>query len=86
MSPSQPPSHVAPVAAGPPERALPLTGAAILAGSALIAAAIAITFRYSIVPASPLVGAYRLDHWTGETIFCYRPLGTDQTRLDCTAK
>jgi hypothetical protein len=40
--------------------------AAIVAAGFLIAASIAITSHYSIVPLTPLVGVSRLDHWTSE--------------------
>jgi hypothetical protein len=45
--------------------------AAIVAVGFLIAASIAITFRYSIAPLTPMVGVSRLDHWSGKIIHCH---------------
>jgi hypothetical protein len=44
---------------------------AIVAAGFLIAASMAITFRYSIVPLTPIVGVSRLDHWTGKIVHCH---------------
>jgi hypothetical protein len=57
--------------------------AAIFAAGFLTATSIAITFRYSIVPLTPLVGVSRLDHWTGKIVHC-QPAQTPD-KLECTA-
>ena len=44
---------------------------AVVTVGALIATSIAITFRYSIVPLTPVVGVSRLDHWTGKIVHCH---------------
>jgi hypothetical protein len=55
---------------------------AILVGAALVAAAVAFTFRWSIAvgptnveatlggQALPRIGVYRLDRWTGQVAWC----------------
>jgi hypothetical protein len=60
--------------------------AAIIAAGFLIAVSIAITFRYSIVPiGAGRLGAYRLNHWTGEIVWCWQNNGTPPDRVECTA-
>jgi hypothetical protein len=52
-------------------------GAAIIVAGFLIAVSIAITFRYSIVPiGAGRLGAYRLNHWTGEIVWCLQNSGS----------
>lgn len=86
MSPSRQPSHVALVPHGLPER-LPLLSQTVIAvGAALLLFCLASIFRYEIVPATPILGAMRLDRWTGTVVFCPVPYGTGHNTLDCTAK
>lgn len=67
----------------PPSRPLLAVLGTVLAGAAIIALSIAFTFRWTIVPATPLTGAVRLDRWTGTVVFCPIPLGTSVRQLDC---
>lgn len=58
-------------------------GMALLVGCALIAFSITFTFRWTISPTTPIVGAFRLDRWSGEVAFCNLPLGQNAKRADC---
>lgn len=69
--------------AGRPDRGAPLIGAAILAGSALIALSILYTFRWELAPNSRLAAVARLDRWTGEVVWCFSPDADVEKRLDC---
>ena len=60
--------------------------AAIVTAALIVGASIALTSHWSIVPTGSLVGAFRLNHWTGEVIWCATPLGQNSNRLDCEAK
>jgi hypothetical protein len=59
--------------------------ASIIAAGFLISTSMAITFRYSIVPLTPLVGVSRLDHWTGKIVHCHPAQIWAPDKLECTA-
>jgi hypothetical protein len=44
--------------------------AAIVAAALIVGVSIALTSHWSIVPTGSLVGAFRLNHWTGEVTWC----------------
>jgi hypothetical protein len=47
--------------------------ASIIAAGFLIAISIAGTYRYSIAPiGAGRLGVYRLNHWTGEIVWCWQ--------------
>ncbi len=60
--------------------------AAILAGALIVAVSNAVTSHWSIVPTGSLIGAFRLNHWTGEILWCSLPIGQGTNRLNCEAK
>lgn len=70
----------------PPERPRLGQGTAILIGAALIALSITFIFRWTLVPTSNVVGAFRLDRWTGELVWCFPPLGTGHNIVDCSRR
>ena len=56
-----------------PHPAMMQIAASILAGSLLVAASIALIFRWEVTPINGTVaanGAFRLDRWTGEIVAC----------------
>jgi hypothetical protein len=57
--------------------------AAIIAGALVIAATIALTSRWAIVPTSTVVGALRLDRWTGQIAWCSPQVSQANKLLDC---
>jgi hypothetical protein len=60
-----------------------MTPAAIVAGAAIIAAAIAFTSHWSMQPVSGRVGALLLNRWTGEVVWCDFTATTTPSYLDC---
>lgn len=56
---------------------------AIVLAAALIAASIAVTNRWAISNAAPYGGAYRLDRWTGQTMWCSHTATLTPSPLDC---
>jgi hypothetical protein len=60
--------------------------AAIVAGALIVAASNAVTSHWSIIPTGSVIGAFRLNHWTGEIVWCSLPIGQDTNRLNCEAK
>jgi hypothetical protein len=60
--------------------------AAILLAGAFIAASIALSSHWSIAPlGAGRVGAYRLNHWTGEVVWCWHAGMQAPDRVECTA-
>jgi len=67
---------------GPQGLIVPL---AIIFAGVSIAAAIAFTSHWSIVPVGGgRQGAYRLDRWTGEIIWCWHQRSQAPDRMECT--
>jgi hypothetical protein len=60
--------------------------AAIVAAALIVGASIALTSHWSIAPTGNLIGAFRLNRWTGEVVWCATPLGQTKNRLDCEAR
>lgn len=60
--------------------------AAILAGALFIAAAIALTSHWSVEPVSGRVGAFRLNRWTGDVVWCGFTGNATPSYLDCRAE
>jgi hypothetical protein len=60
--------------------------AAIVLAGALIAASAAMTNRWAISNAAPHSGAYRLDRWTGQIMWCSSIGAQIPTPLDCTRR
>jgi hypothetical protein len=60
--------------------------AALVAGALIIAGTIALTSHWTITSTSNVVGAFRLNRWTGEIVFCSLPLGQGTSRLNCESR
>jgi hypothetical protein len=56
---------------------------AIFSAGALIALAIALTFRFSVTSAPPRAAAVQLDRWTGEMRWCLNTEDERPNRMRC---
>lgn len=64
--------------------ALPVS---VLAAGALIAASIALVGHWSIAPVGAgRLGAYRLNHWSGDIVWCWHADGQPPDRVECSAQ
>ena len=59
---------------------------AIVVGAVIIAAAVALTSHWSIEPVSGRVGAFRLNRWTGDVVWCGFTGNAIPSYLDCRAE
>jgi len=57
--------------------------AAIILAGVLIAASVAMTNRWAISNSAPFAGAYRLDRWTGQIMWCSHTPPLTPNPLDC---
>jgi len=56
---------------------------AIVVAAVVIAGAVAITSHWSITPSPSVLGAFRMNNWTGAVVWCSFVPGQGSNRLDC---